>query len=76
MGYNMSVPEGATIRRVLLSRPSKVSRYGRRSRRVTIPIEIAEILRVSPGDIIEWIIVEVDGNLVAIVKKRGCSKSR
>jgi bifunctional DNA-binding transcriptional regulator/antitoxin component of YhaV-PrlF toxin-antitoxin module len=55
----------------LLAKPSKVSRFRRGSRSVktTIPIEVAELLKLKPGDTIIWEVKLTNGERVALVKR-------
>jgi len=59
--------------RKLISRTSRVSRYGKRSRRTTIPLPIAEILGVRSGDILKWTAIQIDKDIVVVVEK--CNSS-
>lgn len=54
-----------------MAKPSKVSRFRRGSRSVktTIPIEVAELLKLKPGDTIIWEVKLTNGERVALVKR-------
>ena len=54
----------------LLIKTSSVSRFrlGSQSVKTTIPIEVAELLRIKPGEKLIWEVRIVDNERVAIVK--------
>jgi len=56
--------------RKLISRTSRVSRYGKRSKMTTIPLPIAEILGVRSGDILKWTTIQIDRDIVVVVEGR------
>jgi len=55
----------------LLTKTSRVSRFRRDSRslKTTIPIEVAELLKIKPGDVLTWEVSMVDNQRLAVVKR-------
>ena len=55
----------------LITKTSSVSRFrsGSRSVKTTIPIEVAELLKITPGDILVWE-VRMTGNERFVIAKK------
>lgn len=55
----------------LITKTSSVSRFrkGSRSVKTTIPIEVAELLKITPGDVLVWEVKMAGSERFAICKK-------
>jgi bifunctional DNA-binding transcriptional regulator/antitoxin component of YhaV-PrlF toxin-antitoxin module len=55
----------------LITKTSSVSRFrsGSRSVKTTIPVEVAELLKIKPGDVLIWEVRMIDSERFADVKK-------
>ncbi len=55
----------------LITKTSRVSRFrhGSRSVKATIPIEVAELLKIKPEDVLVWEVMMSNNERFAVVKK-------